>query len=70
MSGSNPLFVLFWKPINSPQNYSEVQFDCPMESVVVSEYQDEIRNYQVAHYTPQDTSCVRIFRTNEKYGFS
>lgn len=70
MSGPNSLFVLFWKPINSPQSYSEVHFDCPMARVVMGEYQDEIRSYQVVRYTPQDTTCIRVFHANDKYGFS
>lgn len=70
MNGANSLFALLWKPIKSPQDYSEVQFDCPMEKGVIGEYQDEIRSYQVVNYTPRDVSCVRVFRANNTSGFS
>lgn len=66
MNGKTPFMVLLWKPLNSPQNYSEVQFDCPMSRVILGEYRDEVRDYQVVSYTPRDVSCVRVFHLGNK----
>ncbi|MCA9378509.1 hypothetical protein KC711_06580 [Candidatus Peregrinibacteria bacterium] len=70
MSGANPLFAILWKPIDSAQNYSEIQFDCSMSKIVLDEYRDETRSYQVVSYTPRERSCVRVFHSNDKNKFS
>lgn len=70
MSGANPLFAILWKPIDSAQNYSEIQFDCSMSKVVLDEYRDDTRSYQVVSYTPRERSCVRVFHSNDKNKFS
>lgn len=70
MNGANPFIALLWKPDHSTQNYPEIQFDCPMGSVILDEYWDAIRSYQVVSYTPRDASCVRVFHSNNEGGFS